>query len=153
MRKRSKYKPRAVCTNPIAFAIEGASITDTFRLDKLRLVELSAIDAFAKGVATVHDWRAVSDLSNVAETMAEMGTGPEVLPVVREVEGALLDAHARHEQTGRIATTGPGLQAMRDLAEYHDLQRSSVDRSTYERAIQRTMNKIRSGHPANKVVV
>lgn len=51
MRKRSKYKPRAVCTNPIAFAIEGASVTDTFRLDKLRLVELSAIDDLAKAAA------------------------------------------------------------------------------------------------------
>jgi hypothetical protein len=151
MRKHVKRRHYAL-VNPITHAIEGASITDAARLDKLRLAELSAIDAFAKGIATVHDWRAVSDLSNVAETMAEMGTGPEVLTVVREVEGALLDAHARHEQTGRIATTGPGLKAMRDLAEYHDLQRTSVDRSTYERAIQRTMNKIRSGHPANKVM-
>ena len=53
---------------------------------------------------------------------------------------------------GRMATNGPGLQAMRDLAEYHDLQRCAVDRSTYERAIVKTASRIRSGHPANKVV-
>jgi hypothetical protein len=138
--------------NPILHALAGCAITDTARLDKLRMVELSAIDAFAHGRATVQDWRAVSDLSNVAETMAEMGIGPEALPSVRAVESALLEAHARHECYGRMATNGPGLQAMRDLAEWHDLQRTSVDRSTYERAIQRTANRIRSGHPANKIV-
>ena len=152
MRKSTKRKKWNL-VNPIAHAIAGAAITDTASLDKLRLAELSAVDAFSKGVATVHDWRAISDMSNVAETMAEQGTGPEVLPVVRRVEEALLEAHARHEKTGRIATNGPGLQAMRDLAEWHDLQRTSVSRSAYEAAIQRTMNKIRSGHPANKVVV
>lgn len=95
----------------------GCAITDTARLDKLRLVELAAIDAFARGMATRDDWRAIADLSNVAETMVGMGIGPEVEPAVRAVEGALEEAVQRFRATGRIGTTGPGLKAMRDLQE------------------------------------
>jgi len=46
-----------------------------------------------------------------------------------------------------MGTTGPGLQAMRDLFEYHDLQRSSISRGEYERHIQSAINAIRSKAP------
>jgi hypothetical protein len=152
VRKRTHRRHYAL-TNPISMAMSGCAITGKADLDKLRMQELSAIDAFAQGRASIHDWRSVADMSNLAETMAAMKIGrAEVLPAVRAVETALLETHARHENSGRIATTGPGLQAMRDLAEYHDLQRTSVDRRTYEEAIQRTINRVRSGHPDLKVV-
>lgn len=44
--------------NPIARAMEGAAITPDNLLDKLRLQELSAIDAFTRGKATrATGWR------------------------------------------------------------------------------------------------
>lgn len=45
------------------------------------------------------------------------------------------------------------VNALRDVYEFHDLQRCSVGRSTYERAIQDTANRIRSAHPSLKVYV
>lgn len=151
-RKHTRRRHYAL-VNPIEHAIAGAAITPAAQLDRLRLLELAAIDAFAHGKATRDDWRSIADMSNVAETMAGMGIGPEALGAVRAVETALEDAHRRYTATGRVGTTGPGLQAMRDLQEYHDLQRTSVDRSTYERAIQATANRIRSAHPSHKVLV
>jgi hypothetical protein len=152
MRKQCRRRHYAL-TNPIALAIAGACVTDDGRLDKLQLRELSAIDAFATGAATADDWRTMADLSNLAQTMCEMGIGPEVLPAALRVEEALADAHQRYVDTGRMGTTGPGLQAMRDLREWHHLQRTSVARSVYEQAIERTANKIRSAHPSVKVCV
>lgn len=152
MRKQCRRRHYAL-TNPIALAIASACVTDDGRLDKLQLRELSAIDAFATGAATADDWRTIADLSNLAQTMCDMGIGPEALPAALSVEDALAEAHQRHIATGRMGTTGPGLQAMRDLREWHHLQRTSVARSVYEKAIERTANKIRSAHPSVKVCV
>jgi len=150
MRKRTRRK-HYVLSNPIALAIDGARVTDDARLDKLRLLELSAMQAFATGAATVDDWRTVADLTNLAQTMCDMGVGPEVMPAALQVESVLSEAHQRFIATGRMGTTGPGLHAMRDLQEWHHLQRTSVARSVYEAAIVRTANRIRSAHPSVKV--
>ena len=48
-RKKCRRKVWNTNVNPIAHAIAGAAITDTASLDKLRMQELSAIEAFAKG--------------------------------------------------------------------------------------------------------
>jgi hypothetical protein len=138
--------------NTIALAISGASITTEADLDKLRLRELSAIESFSKGCATPFDFRDLCDMLNLAQTLGETGVGPEVLPVCEAVEAELLAAKERHDQTGRLGITGEGLRALRDLYAYHDLQRTSIDRSQYERAISRTRNKIRGAHPSLKVL-
>ncbi len=117
------------------------------------MVELSAIEAFRTGSANADDWRALADMGNVAQTLVDMGVGPEVLPTIQAMETFLAEAHERHQRTGRIALTGPGLQAARDLQEYHDLQRTSVARSVYEKAINDTSNRIRSAHPSVKRVI
>jgi len=138
--------------DPIALAIAGATIASTQDLDKLRMRELSAIEAFSNGAATPHDFRDLCDMLNLAQTMGEMGIGPEVLPVCHSVELTLLMLKDEHDARGCMSVWPNELRAMRDLYEFHDLQRTSVDRSTYERAIQKTRNKIRGASPEVKVL-
>lgn len=149
-RKKCRRKVWALI-DPIAHAIAGAAITDTASLDKLRMLELSAIEAFAKGHATPDDWRALADMLNICETMAGMGIGPEALEPCQKAQEALGHAHARHKAGKPLLFTGPELNAVRDSFGYHDLQRSSVSRSTYEQAITKTANRIKSAHPTLKV--
>lgn len=138
--------------NPVALAISGATITTDADLDTLRLRELSAIDAFASGNAQPAQFRDLCDLLNVCETFALMGVGPEALASCAAAESALLSAKDQHEIDGTLELTGAGLRALQDVFEYHDLQRTSVDRSFYERAIAKTRNRIRSAHPGVKVL-
>jgi hypothetical protein len=138
--------------NTIALAISGASITTEADLDKLRLRELSAIESFSKGCATPFDFRDLCDMVNLAQTMGEMGIGPEVLPECEELEKWLLLAKDFYDRQGRMGFGGNAMRAARCVYEMHDLQRQSVDRSTYERAITRTRNRIRSAHPSVKVL-
>lgn len=145
---RRKHYP---LVNPVGCAIAGAAITDTARLDKLRLLELSALEAFRTGQATPSDWRALADVANIAETMALDGIGPEVLEPCRLASEALGEAHARYKDRGKLGLSGPELQALRELHSYHDLQRSSISRGEYERAIKKTADRIRSAHPSVKV--
>jgi len=75
-----------------------------------------------------------------------MGIGPEALDTTRDVEQALIDAAGRFERTGKMGLTGPAIKAMRDMLEYHDLQRQSVPRSKYEEAIRLVTAQVKSGH-------
>jgi hypothetical protein len=145
MRKQCRRKIWSTETNAIAHAIAGAAITTRDILDGLRLRELAALEAVIKGHGTVNDWQILCDLLNVAEMMGKQGVGPEVLPICEEVHRALHEAALRYERTRKIGLDGKGIQAIRELMEYADLQQSSVSRSEFERYIQKTHNYLRSG--------
>lgn len=146
MRKQCKRRVWAL-VNPIQHAMEGASYTPEQYLERLRLLELAAIDAFAHGRARIQEWRDISNMLNLTETMARRGIGPEALEACERAQAALIDAQQRYERTKKMGLTGPGLQALRDLYAFHDLQRQSVSRSQYEAAIRDTANRIRSKAP------
>lgn len=146
MRKRCRRKVYAL-VNPVEHAIEGAAITPEERLAKVRLRELAAIQAFASGMATQQDWHDLCAMLNLAEVMARAGVGPEALDACARLQAELIASAERFRRTGRMGATGPGLQAMRDVYEYHDLQRQSVSRSQYEKAIATATNKLRNKAP------
>lgn len=145
MRKQCRRKIWAK-VNPIEYAITGAAITTDDKLDKLRLGELSAIESMIKGNATTGDWRVLVDMLNIAETMATNGIGIEVLPVCEIVQKEMEAAAHRYEKTRKMGLTGTGIRYLKELYEYHDLQRTSISRSEYERMIEKTINYIRSNN-------
>jgi hypothetical protein len=144
MKKRCKRQIWSTTINPIAHAIAGASVADKKSLDKLRLCELAAIDNMVNGRATTEDWRWLADVCNIAETMGKSGIGPEVLPYCQESQKALLEAAERYQKTGKMGLSGLGLTSIKEMWEYHDLQRTSIARSDYEKMIRKTANYIKS---------
>ena len=141
MKKKCKRKVYPLL-NSLVHGLAGAAVADSKSLDKLRLSELSAIDAMTKGMGTTEDWRWLADICNIAETMGKSGIGPEVLPYCEAVQKALLEAADRYQKTGKMGLSGVGITKIKDLWEYHDLQRTSIARSEYERMIQKTANYI-----------
>ena len=145
MRKQVKRKVWAL-VNPITYALEGASITQRDKLDKLRVMEYSALDAITKGMGTIQDWHTLTEVLNLSETMARGGIGPEVLPVCEKAQKALHEAAERYQSTMRLGLTGEGIQAVRELIEFADLQQSSISRSEFERYIQKTRDYLKSNN-------
>ena len=146
MRKKTKRKVWALI-DPIQHGIIGAAITQRDKLDKLRMLEYSALDAITKGQGTIHDWRTLVDVLNLSETMARNGIGKdEVLPVCEKAQKALHEAALRFQSTKRMGLSGEGIQAIRDLIQYADLQQSSISRSEFERYIQKTIDYIKSNN-------
>jgi hypothetical protein len=143
MRKKTKRKIWSLI-DPIQHGIIGAAITQRDKLDKLRTLEYSALEAMTKGMGTVTDWRTLVDVLNLSETMARGGIGPEVLPVCEKAQEALHKAATRYQETFKMGLDGAGIQAIRELIEYADLQQSSISRSEFERYIQKTKDYIRS---------
>ena len=144
MRKRCRRRVWSTEINPIAHAIAGACIPDTGSLNELRLGELRSLDLMKTGEAGVQEWQILCDMMNIAETMGRNGIGPEVLEHCEIANEALHRAAKRYEATKKMGLTGEGLKALGDIMEYHDLQRTSVSRSVYEKMIEKTRNYLKS---------
>jgi len=144
MKKKCKRKIWSTTINPIIHAISGARVTEDRLLDKLRMRELSAFDSMVKGWGTVEDWRVLVDMMNIAEMMGKSGIGPEVLPYCEDGCQAMTEAARRYQKSMKMGLSGVGINALREICAYHDLQRTSVSRSVYETMITKTANYLRS---------
>lgn len=142
-RKRTKRKTWALL-DPLTHAIVGAAITPRKTLDQLRFLEYSALESITKGMGTIQDWRTLVDVLNLSEVMAKGGVGPEVLPVCQKAQEALHKAAMRYQETMRMGLDGEGIQALRELIEYADLQQASISRSELEKYIKKTRDYIKS---------
>jgi hypothetical protein len=150
MRKSTKRKHWKLIDS-VRHALLGAGITQDHLLDKLRLTELTSLDAMTKGLGTVQDWQELVDMMNISEVMAMEGIGPEVLPHCKQAQNALERAALRYQETLQMGLCGEGIKALREVFEYHDLQRRSIARSVYEKMIIKTRQRIQS--KAKEVVV
>ena len=129
---------------PVTHAMAGAAITDKESLDVLRKGENGSMTAFRSGTATKADWNNINTVVRLAESMAGAGVGPEVMVHVKIAEMHLLDAQERFVRLGKMGSTALGLQSFQDIIEYHDLQRTSVARSVYEKHIKRVSDMVKS---------
>lgn len=145
MRKRTVRRVWKL-VNPIDFAIAGASITPRDELDRLLARELSSLDDFTHGRASLQQWHDLASVVNLCETLAHEGVGPEALESCAKAQDALIDSAKRFTKIQRFGLTGEGIQALRDVIEFHDLQRSSIPRSQYEKAIRLTTARVKSGY-------
>lgn len=140
--------------NPLVHAIEGARVTAGADLDKLRLLELSALEAFRMGAATPEEWRQLADMVNLCEVLAvdfRIG-GQDAREVAEAAQAALIRSHARAKDGKPLLLDGEGLEALRECHAWHDAQRTSIARSMYEQAIKRTVAKVRNRAPGVEVV-
>lgn len=150
MRKQTRRKIWDTSINPIAHAMSGAAVTDEESLSILRKKEDGSLQAFRNGTATPQDWNNINAVVQLAESMASANIGPEVMVHVKIAEMHLIDAHERYKRIGKMGSTGPGLQAFQDIIEYHELQRTAVARSVYEKHIKRVTDMVKSRSPKIK---
>ena len=107
--------------------------------------ELSALDDFTSGRASLQQWFDLANVVNLCETLAHENVGPEALESCATAQDALIEAAKRFQRTQKFGLSGIGIQAMRNVIEFHDLQRASIPRSRYEKAIRLTSARIKSG--------
>ena len=144
MRKQCRRKVWSTAINPIAHAMAGAAVTDESSLNKLRLGELSALEAMRMGKGTLEDWRLLVDMLNICQTFIRHGIGPEAREDCDKAQASLYNAAKRYEKTKQMGLDGQGIGALQNVHEWHDLQRTSVARSVYEDMIEKTRNYIKS---------
>ena len=119
-------------------------MADEESLNILREKEGGSMEAFRNGSATKQDWNNINTVVRLAESMAAANIGPEVMVHCKIAEMHLLDAQDRFKRLGRIGSTALGLQSFQEIIEWHELQRTSVARSVYEKHIKRVSDMIKS---------
>jgi hypothetical protein len=143
MRKHTPRKRTWKLVDPIAHAIEGAALIPANLIMNLQIIEQAAISAFMNGTATKSEWRDLAMLCNISEQLCLQGVGSaEVRAPLDIAQEALRQAARRYKENGRVGFSGVELTAMRDIIDWHDLQRTSIPRKEYEKAIESVRLKI-----------
>lgn len=151
MRKRTKRKVWGLI-NPISMAVEGAAVSEGSQVERLRMGELSALESFRIGKAVESDWHLLSVMTSISALMAYEMKTPEPLAAARRAQKALDSIEERFKRTGRWGTSGEELNALREMYEYHDAQRTGVARSVYESAIFRSKGVLQDPVRRQKVL-
>lgn len=137
MRKRSKYRPREVLVNPMAYILETfrpVAQHDTYLLD-LKIKNHNAMAALTQGRATRADIDTLIAMNNIVEALWRMGFGKEYENVLTAGHGALLDIARRGAPTNRFIVRGLEMAALNAMMELHDAQMDIITVGDMERAI------------------
>lgn len=137
MRKRSKYRPRPVLVNPVAYAIESVrpvAAQEQFLID-LKIKNHGAMAALAQGRATRDNMVTLSDMLDISAALSELGFGNSYHDVLSNGGSALREVIARAESVGKYILRGPELASINLLMELHDAQMEVITVRELERAI------------------
>lgn len=144
MRKRSKYRPKPVLVNPLAYVIESMTPVahhDSYLVD-LKIKNSEAMYALLHGTATKIDINTLIAMSNMTEALHQMGFGKEYQDVCVDGRFAILSIVQRAEKHGRFTPTGPEIQMLNLLMELHDAQMDIVTVRDIEKALALARHKI-----------
>ena len=144
MRKRSKYRPRRVLLDTMAFVQESltpVALHDTYLLD-LKITNSMAMAALMKGTATKRDMDVLVAMSNIVEALYELGFGRQYQDVATEGRYAILSIVYRAVERLRFVPTGEDVKRLNTLMELHDAQMDAITIADMERAISLAKRRI-----------
>ena len=125
MKKRSKYRPRAVLQNPMEFLLSGLKpVRDLagIYLD-VQLKNRTALDQIRKGIATKEDIDMLIGTFNITEALATMGKGSDWLDEIHQGQDALLELSRRGVANGmRFIMTAKQWEALKLVMDLHEEQ-------------------------------
>lgn len=156
MRKRSKYRPKGVRLDVMAWIKEGmAPITthDQAVLD-LRIKNHAALTSITKGTGTRHDIDILIAAVNMTEALAMNGIGQDWRPEITAAQNSILSMAQRGIAKGeRFLFTGPELNAVNLAMEVHDAQIDKASVADLEKALAKVQAEIKAGRarPVAKV--
>ena len=144
MRKRSKYRPRRVLLDTMAFVQESLTPVakhDNYLLD-LKIVNSMAMASLMKGTATKRDMDVLVAMSNIVEALYELGFGRQYQDVATEGRYAILSIVYRAVERLRFVPTGEDIKRLNTLMELHDAQMDVITIADMERAISLAKRRI-----------
>ena len=144
MKKRSKYRPRRVLLNTMAFVQESLTPVakhDNYLLD-MKIVNSMAMASLMKGTATKRDMDVLVAMSNIVEALYELGFGRQYQDVATEGRYAILSIVYRAVERLRFVPTGEDIKRLNTLMELHDAQMDVITIADMERAIALAKRRI-----------
>lgn len=143
MRKRSKYRPKGVIMNPIAYVMESMTPVakhDSYLID-LKIKNHGAMTALTQGQATRKDIDALITMANVCEALFRMGFGTEYKDVVQTGLDSLHAVGVRGAATNKFILRSQEMNDLNGLMELHDAQMDVITVKDMERALKLVDNE------------
>jgi uncharacterized membrane-anchored protein len=138
LKKRSKYRPRAVLRNPVAYVLE--SLTPIAAMDKyfieLKIKNHDALRSLTQGIAVRADIDTLIATVNITEALYRLGFGREYGDVVRDGLDALRAVGKRGIEMGKFILKAPEMSALNLAMELHDAQLEIITLKDMENAIK-----------------
>lgn len=150
MRKRSKYRPKAVRLDNLAWVSAGLKKVGTLPEAgvSLKLKNHEALHSMLKGQGNREQLDVLLAAFNVAEALWRLNPNLGALHKadIQAAQDALFSMGQRYKRTGSMAFTGPEMAAVRYAMEIHDAQLDACTVREMERAIDFVTNEILSKH-------
>lgn len=148
MRKRSKYKPKGVRIDTMAFVQSGFKKFDDVSVSvDLRIKNHAALEALRTGTASRDDMDILIGQGNMAEAFSRLrpDLGADWAIEIRAGQDALLAVIRRGVATNRFICRVDELMAINLVAEIHDAQLDQVNVKDMELAMDIIGKDWRSG--------
>lgn len=152
MRKRSRYKPKPVLVDPVAFVVEGSTLLADHGSYALswKLKNNQAFSSLMRGQAGKIDMDTLAAVHNITEGLLVTLGGRDVDGTVARSAVAIIDICARAGEGKSLVMRAEEMQAMRDLMSLHDELVDAVTVGQFEKALAYAKREIAAGR-ANKI--
>lgn len=153
MRKRSKYRPRPILTDPVAFTIESITPVSKHQnyLLNLKIKNSESMLSLMRGTATRDDIDTLVNMSNATEALYELGFGREYKDVCVDGRVAILNIVYRAQKHGKFTPTGEEIRALNMLMELNDAQMDVITVGDMIKAIALVNQKIKHNRDTTKL--
>lgn len=143
MRKKSKYKPKQVFVNPVAYAVEGAKLLAEEHpsyVTELKIKNHAAMLALTRGEATKRDMDCLIQMYNIMDAFRVLGIGG----IEQEIHttGQSISSIARRN---KFLATGPEITAINTLMDYHDELIEHITVRQLELAVKEIQRTLKAG--------
>lgn len=147
MRKRSRYKPKGVRLDAVAWVISGMHVVNDVPDAgiSLKIKNHGALAAVVQGKAERDDIDVLIAALNMTEAFCIMGIGGDWRTEVRAALDCLHDMSVRGLTTGRFVLTGVEMKAINLAMEVHDAQLETATVRQLEQAIDIVTKTIKAG--------
>jgi hypothetical protein len=135
MRKRSKYKPKGVRLDNMAWVQSGLRrVDEVSESATIKIRNHDAMNTLRLGTATKVEIDVLINALNVSEALAHNGVGSDWMPELRTAQDALYTL-AKRGLTSRFIVRGEELKALNLAMEIHDAQLEAVTVKQLEAAL------------------
>lgn len=155
MRKKSKYKPKGVRLDTMAFVQSGFKKFDDVSVAvDVRIKNHQAMEALRTGTATRHDMDILIEQGNMAEAFTRLrpDLGADWALEIRAGQDALLELTRRGVAINKFICRASELAAINLLMSIHDAQLDQVNVKDTELAMD-IINKERRSGKCRPIVV